>query len=77
MRLPDVNKALEYLDKKSGWQLRSAFELINKEIANDGKTFSNPEVSMTRDIEVEWKRDDPAGDGVILVDDGNWSKVWP
>jgi hypothetical protein len=28
-----------------------AFELLNREIANDGKTFGHPEVNLTRYVE--------------------------
>jgi hypothetical protein len=33
-----------------------AFGLLNKEIANDGKTFGNPEVNLTRYVEVNGEK---------------------
>jgi hypothetical protein len=52
--LPDVNKAVDYYGYGT---VLGAFELLNKEIANDGKTFGNPEVNLTRYVEANGGRD--------------------
>ena len=43
--LPDVSKTIDLYGYRT---LLKAFELLNREIANDGKTFGNPEVNLTR-----------------------------
>jgi hypothetical protein len=47
--LPDVKKVMDHYGY---YQMLWAFGLLNKEIANDGKTFGNPEVNLTRYVEV-------------------------
>jgi hypothetical protein len=47
--LPDVQKTIDYYGLIT---VLGAFELLNKEIANDGKTFGNPEVNLTRYVAV-------------------------
>ena len=47
--LPDVRKTIELYGMRT---ILQAFELLNKEIANDGVTFGNPEVNLTRYVEV-------------------------
>jgi hypothetical protein len=46
--LPDVSKAI---DMYGYMTLLKAFEQLNKEIANDGVTFGNPEVNLTRYVQ--------------------------
>lgn len=46
--LPDVKKIADHYGYKT---LLLAFNLLNKELANDGKTFANPEVNLTRYVE--------------------------
>ena len=80
--LPDVAKTIQYYEKKlrpkgsknkySTGSLLPLFALLNKEIANDGETFNNPEVQLTRRMDVEWRRDEPAGDGVTIIKEGMW-----
>lgn len=61
--LPDVQKTIDHYNRKlapknkkySGGHLLPLFELLNKEIAYDGATFANPEVNLTRNVEVTWK----------------------
>lgn len=53
--LPDVSKAIELYGYTT---LLKAFEQLNKEIANDGVTFGNPEVALTRYIEPNTRRND-------------------
>lgn len=62
--LPDVQKTIDYYNAKlrkkgeskyMGGRLLPVFELLNKEIACDGVTFANPEVNLTRNVEVIWK----------------------
>ena len=43
--LPDVKKVVDAYGLRT---ILKAFELLNKEIANDGVTFGNPEVNLTR-----------------------------
>lgn len=43
--LPDVKKVVDSYGLRT---VLKAFELLNKEIANDGVTFGNPEVNLTR-----------------------------
>ena len=51
--LPDVAKVIDHYGyRKMLW----AFGLLNKEIANDGKTFGNPEVNLTRYVEANGRR---------------------
>jgi hypothetical protein len=52
--LPDVKKATDAYGYRT---LLKAFELLNREIANDGKTFGNPEVNLTRYVEANGRRD--------------------
>ena len=53
--LPDVEKDIDHYGyHKMLW----AFELLNKEIANDGRTFGRPEVNMTRYVAVNGRRND-------------------
>ncbi len=46
--LPDVSKAIDLYGYTT---LLKAFEQLNKEIANDGVTFGNPEVNLTRYVQ--------------------------
>jgi hypothetical protein len=46
--LPDVSKAIDLYGYMT---LLKAFEQLNKEIANDGVTFGNPEVNLTRYVQ--------------------------
>ena len=46
--LPDVSKAINLYGYMT---LLKAFEQLNKEIANDGVTFGNPEVNLTRYVQ--------------------------
>jgi hypothetical protein len=43
--LPDVKKVVDSYGIRT---ILKAFELLNREIANDGLTFGNPEVNLTR-----------------------------
>jgi len=52
--LPDVRKAVDSYGYRV---LLKAFELLNREIANDGVTFGNPEVNLTRYVEANGGRD--------------------
>ena len=52
--LPDVSKAIDLYGYRT---LLKAFELLNREIANDGVTFGNPEVNLTRYVEPNGGRD--------------------
>jgi hypothetical protein len=47
--LPDVQKTVDLYGMRT---ILKAFELLNREIANDGKTFGHPEVNLTRYVEV-------------------------
>ena len=46
--LPDVQKTLDHYGYTT---VLLAFAVLNKEIANDGKTFGNPEVNLTRYVQ--------------------------
>ena len=46
--LPDVAKVIDHYGYRT---VLGAFNLLNKELANDGKTFANPEVNLTRYVE--------------------------
>jgi len=46
--LPDVAKIIDHYGYRT---VLLAFGLLNKELANDGKTFGNPEVNLTRYVE--------------------------
>jgi hypothetical protein len=46
--LPDVQKTVDMYGLST---ILAAFELLNREIANDGTTFGNPEVNLTRRVE--------------------------
>lgn len=46
--LPDVQKIVDHYGYRT---VLAAFNLLNKELANDGKTFANPEVNLTRYVE--------------------------
>jgi hypothetical protein len=79
--LPDVRKTVDYYEKKlrkrgdkkyARGKLLPVFSLLNKEIANDDKTFNNPEVKLTRDMDMIWKKDTHAGDSTVAIDDGRW-----
>lgn len=81
VRLPDVAKTLDHYNAKLrkrgeskylGGRLQPVFALLNKEIALDGQTFGAPDVQLTRNVAVRWRRDDPAGDGVVQIDNGQW-----
>ena len=52
--LPDVAKIIDYYGPR---KMLYAFNLLNKELANDGKTFANPEVNLTRYVEPNGERD--------------------
>lgn len=52
--LPDVAKVIDHYGY---YKMLWAFGLLNKEIANDGRTFGNPEVNMTRYVEANGGRD--------------------
>jgi len=52
--LPDVRKAMDLYGYRT---LLKSFELLNKEIANDGVTFGHPEVNLTRYVEANGGRD--------------------
>ena len=61
-RLPDVQKAVQFYERKlrpkgsnkySAGYVQTAFALLNKDIPYDGVTFANPEVRLTREIAVE------------------------
>ena len=52
--LPDVRKAVDFYGYRT---VLKAFELLNREIANDGVTFGNPEVNLTRYVEANGGRD--------------------
>jgi len=51
--LPDVQKTIDLYGMRT---VTGAFALLNREIANDGKTFGNPEVNLTRYVEVNGER---------------------
>ena len=51
--LPDVAKIIDHYGY---YTMLSAFNLLNKELANDGKTFANPEVNLTRYVEPNGER---------------------
>ena len=51
--LPDVKKIMDYYGY---YKMRYAFNLLNKELANDGETFGNPEVNLTRYVEPNGER---------------------
>ena len=46
--LPDVAKVIDHYGYRT---VLLAFSVLNREIANDGKTFGNPEVNLTRYVE--------------------------
>ena len=46
--LPDVKKVVDSYGIRT---VLKAFELLNREIANDGVTFGNPEVNLTRYVQ--------------------------
>ena len=46
--LPDVKKVVDSYGIRT---MLKAFELLNREIANDGVTFGNPEVNLTRYVQ--------------------------
>ena len=46
--LPDVKKVVDTYGLRT---ILKAFELLNREIANDGVTFGNPEVNLTRYVQ--------------------------
>ena len=46
--LPDVKKIMDHYGAR---KMLYAFGLLNKELANDGRTFGNPEVNLTRYVE--------------------------
>ena len=46
--LPDVKKVVDSYGLRT---VLKAFELLNREIANDGVTFGNPEVNLTRYVQ--------------------------
>ena len=52
--LPDVQKTVDLYGMRT---ILKAFDLLNKELANDGKTFGNPEVNLTRYVEPNGERD--------------------
>jgi hypothetical protein len=51
--LPDVSKTIDLYGYRT---LLKAFELLNREIANDGVTFGNPEVNLTRYVEANGEK---------------------
>ena len=51
--LPDVKKVVDSYGLRT---ILKAFELLNKEIANDGETFGNPEVNLTRYVEANSRK---------------------
>lgn len=53
--LPDVKKIMDHYGY---YKMLYAFNLLNKELANDGKTFANPEVNLTRYVAVNGRRND-------------------
>lgn len=52
--LPDVAKVIDHYGYRT---VLLAFALLNREIANDGRTFANPEVNLTRYVEPNGDRD--------------------
>ncbi len=52
--LPDVAKIIDHYGYRT---VLLAFGLLNRELANDGKTFANPEVNLTRYVEPNGDRD--------------------
>jgi hypothetical protein len=52
--LPDVQKTVDLYGMRT---ILKAFELLNRDIANDGKTFGHPEVNLTRYVEPNGERD--------------------
>ena len=52
--LPDVAKVIDHYGYRT---VLLAFSVLNREIANDGKTFANPEVNLTRYVEPNGDRD--------------------
>jgi hypothetical protein len=52
--LPDVQKTVDHYGYTT---VLLAFGLLNRELANDGKTFGNPEVNLTRYVEPNGERD--------------------
>jgi hypothetical protein len=70
-RLPDVDETIRFYSRclrPLGTSLTEVFAVLNKEIANDGKTFNAPDVKLTRGMEVTWGRN---LDGVIEVTDSS------
>lgn len=59
-RLPDVQKTVEYYDRKLRRHkydgVLDAFALLNAEIPYDNTTFANPGVQLTRNVKIpkEW-----------------------
>ncbi len=53
--LPDVKKVVDTYGLRT---ILKAFELLNREIANDGRTFGNPEVNLTRYVEANSRKND-------------------
>ena len=51
--LPDVTKTIDHYGLRT---VMWAFELLNKEIANDGRTFGHPEVNMTRYVKANSRK---------------------
>jgi hypothetical protein len=51
--LPDVAKVIDHYGYRN---MLDAFELLNKEIANDGRTFGNPEVNLTRYVKANSRK---------------------
>ncbi len=52
--LPDVQKTIDMYGMRT---ILKAFALLNREIANDGKTFGNPEVNLTRYVQANGGHD--------------------
>jgi hypothetical protein len=58
--LPDVQKTVDLYGMRT---ILKAFELLNREIANDGTTFGNPEVNLTRYVEANGRTQTRGRDG--------------
>ena len=58
--LPDVQKTVDLYGMRT---ILKAFELLNREIANDGTTFGNPEVNLTRYVEANGRAQTRGRDG--------------
>ena len=79
--LPDVQKTIRHYENKlrkkgdnpySSGQLLPVFAVLHKEMAEDKRTFNNPEVKLTRGLDVAWEHSSKETGDAKLLGPNDW-----